>query len=144
MRPRSIILFERVYLTMIALALTHSVIVWDDSVAMLDADPVLSDLGAAYLLFVLAASMAINLLLWYFVVRRASNVARWILVIFLVINLISVALHVSAGAFPLDLPGVLDALAMVLYLAATALIFRRDASEWFERKGRMLDPDIFS
>lgn len=143
MRPVSIIWFERLFLASIVLELVNSILIWEESMAMIAADPILSPRGAIYLVLTMAISSGINLLLWYFIARRASNVAKWILVVLTVLGLAVTAMLFATSDYPRGLEDVATTIIYGLYLASIAMLFRSDAREWFERKGRMLDPDIF-
>jgi hypothetical protein len=144
MRPVSIIWFERLFLASIVLGLANSILVWEESMATITADPVLASLGATFLIVTMAISEGINLLLWYFIARRAANVAKWILVVLTLVSLAGTAMLLATATYPTGLEGVVTTIVLGLYLVSVGMLFRSDAREWFERKGRMLDPDIFS
>lgn len=143
MRPTSIVLFERIYLTAVLLSIAGFIFDWEESMETLASEPMLAEFGAAYLLLELAISIAIGLLLWYFIARRASNVARWILVVLTALGTVVLAVPIAAGEYPLDLSGVTGLVVTALSIVAIALLFRSDASRWFERRGWEVDLDVF-
>ena len=77
MRPKSIELFEKVYLGAIALGLVNTFLSWSQVNAML-ADPRMQSAGVGNgtLVFGVVVGVLIPILLWYFIARRASNVAK--------------------------------------------------------------------
>ncbi|MBN8501828.1 MAG: hypothetical protein J0M19_11820 [Sphingomonadales bacterium] len=147
MRPASIVTFDRFFLLSLAIGLVHSVIGFQDSVAMLNADPNAAQLGfgSSFLMITLVFSFAIPLLLWFLIARKASNVAKWILVVLTGIGLLGI---VSAIATLLErgpVTAVLTLLTTGLQLYAILQLFKPDAKAWLEgRGGNSNDPDIFS
>lgn len=145
MRPRSIVLFDWLYLG----SLVGSLLTVPISYAKLDearnSDPGVAALGGslgAVLVVTLLVVVALSLLLWFYVSQRASNVAKWILVVFTAIGV--------AGMVPsLMQPrtgGVQLAFAVALTLmqvVAAAFLFREDARDWFAGR-RWVDPDVFN
>lgn len=133
MRPRSIILFERALWTALALDLVNNLTTWPKLAARLAASGVAPN---PLLLFAAcAASPAIGLLLWYFIARRASIVAKWILTVlvaFAVAGFGYVLAHpVAPGARALL---ALAALAELLKVFAVTRLFTADAAPWFARR----------
>ena len=94
MRPTSIVLFERLFLLSLAIALVNGFLQYDALVAQVGNDPALAQLGwgSGAILVVMAISLLIPLLLWYFIARRASNIAKWILVVMTLLGLLFVNL----------------------------------------------------
>ena len=109
MRPASIIWFERLFLLGLALGLVNGMIQFDTALAQIESDPKLAQLGwgTGFVVTVMAISLLIPLLLWFLIARRASNIAKWVLVIFTV-------------------PG----LFFLPSSAAISFLFKRDAREW--------------
>jgi hypothetical protein len=146
MRPRSIELFEKVYIAAIAIGLVNLVVSWNQIGGMLESpEAQAAGMGPGFLVGISVVSLIISLLLWYFIARRASNVAKWIYVVLTAIGLFGV---LSSLANPLAPKG----LAMILSLAATALqvfaawlLFKPDAKAWLESKGAdgPADPSTF-
>ncbi len=130
MRPKSILMFERLFLAALAGSLVGSALSYDETVGALAADPTLQKvgLGTGFVLAVMAASFAIYLLLWYLIAHKASAVAKWILVAFTVISLIMI---VPSLAGPLDSLQLLNLIVYALHIAAVVFLFRADAVAWF-------------
>lgn len=128
MRPASIIQFERFYLGSLALGLVGNVLNWDNAVALVQADPAAAALGTGFLFISMAVGLAISLLLWFLAARKAIGVAKWIIVVFFAIGLISVPFslgQLSAMAIVTSL------VTMALQAAAVYMLFRPDAKKWF-------------
>lgn len=91
-------------------------------------DPALTGLGSGFLVGTTVFSLAVMLLLWYFVSRRASNIARWILVVFTLLGLLF--LPGSLGLFG-TLATILTLAITALQLAAIYYLFQPDAKAFF-------------
>jgi hypothetical protein len=136
MRPKSIEMFEKVYLGAIAIGLVNTVISWSQVSAILD-DPRMQavGMGSGTLIFGVVVGMLIPLLLWYSIARRASNVAKWIYVVLTALGLFG---YLSSLANPLVPKGLITVLGLVtvgLEVYAAWLLFRPDAAAWLESKG---------
>ena len=146
MRPQSIELFEKVYLGAIAVGLVNTLLSWSQVNAML-ADPRMqaAGVGSGTLVFGLIVGILIPLLLWYFIARRASSVAKWIYIVLTAVGLFA---FLSSLANPLVLKGlvtILGAATVALQVYGAWLLFRPDAVAWLESKGAdgPGDPDTF-
>lgn len=134
MRPQSIIRFEQFYLGAIVLGLVNSFLNWDTSLAQMQADPAAAQMfGSGFLMAVTAIGVAIQLLLWFFIARKASVVAKWILVVFFLLGLLGVALSLASVS---GLPMILSLLVITLQGLAVYMLFRPDAVAWLNNKGR--------
>lgn len=143
MRPNSIVMFDRFYLASLVLGAVNFFVGYDSTIAQLEADPASAELGMAgggFLWGTFAFGMAISLLLWFLISRKANNIARWILVVLAVIGVIG--LPFSLGQLPmLQLVGSLVITA--INLLAVYFLFRPDAKPWFEHGPKGMDPDVF-
>jgi hypothetical protein len=147
MRPRSIVLFDRLFLASIVLSLLQSFYSFSSARAELAADPAAAELGlgSGFMAGSIGISVAISLLLWWLVAHRAGNIAKWILTVLSAIGVVMLPWTLAG-------PGV-DAVVLTLTLAANAMVlaaifflFQQDARDWFTNKGRVgpTDPDVFS
>lgn len=129
MRPTSIVLFERLFLLSLAIALVIGFLQYDALVAQVGNDPALAQLGwgSGAILVVMAISLLIPLLLWYFIARRASNIAKWILVVMTLLGLLFV--NLDPGQLG-SLAGIASLAVTILQLVAIVLLFRADARAW--------------
>ena len=80
-------------------------------------------------------------MLWFFIVRRPSVVAKWVQVVFAAFSafaLLSALFLVASGRAQIGLQVVVGLIANILYIAAAVMLFRPDAKVWF---GEGLDDD---
>jgi len=134
MRPSSIIRFDRLYLASIVFGLIATILEWPAMTARLEGDPQLAALAPMPLIVAVGAQVigiALSLLLWFFVTRRASNVARWIVVVFTVLSVGALLYGISNGAIDNGVAGFTQMLATALGVVATVNLFRADAVAWF-------------
>ena len=129
MRPPSIIDFERAYLASLALGIVNTTIHWQ-AIEQSFEDPAMQVLGGpGAIVGILAFGMAISLLLWFFIARRASTVAKWIYVVFIAFGVVSIISNLATLPFGTQL--ILNVVAQLLQLFAAWLLFKPDARAWF-------------
>lgn len=142
MRPASIVRFERVYLASIVIWLVNLALVgWGMSMEEVDrrfnGSPALAGNPQMFDIIVLAmmGMIGIVVLFWfllcYFAARRASEVAKWIIVALLAITLIRLPFLVMGLNAVGPLGTALNLIAALLGLYAGWLLFRPDAKAWF-------------
>lgn len=149
MRPKSIIIFDWLYLGLQALTLAISPFTIPQAEEMLRGNPATAQFGAAFgsivhviMIASLVIGVIISLVLWYFVSRRRSNVAKWIIVAFTAYGALS-AINVYVNQPPELHPPLLTTLPLYLvYFAAIYCLFRKDAVAWLEGK-TPVDPNEF-
>ena len=141
MRPPSIVMFERLFLASMVLSVLAFIVGYDTLTEQLANEPGLSELGlgAGFLTGIVAVSVAIYLLLWFLIARKASSVAKWILIVLLALSLFSLP-AIFAGV--LDLIAILNIAVYALELAAVVHLFRADAVAWFRGEWNT-DPTTF-
>lgn len=129
MRPASIVMFDRLFLGSLAVSAAGVVLSWDEMTAQLANEPGVAEigLGSGFIAGAVAVGFAISLLLWFLVSHKASNVAKWILVVLAVLSLISLP---SMLGGPWDLTAILGLASYVLEIAALGFLFREDAKAW--------------
>ncbi|WP_294191783.1 hypothetical protein [uncultured Sphingomonas sp.] len=131
-RPASIVTFERLYLAGFALSLVSWVVGWPAMQAKLAANPQTAPFG--WMLFVmLGLNIALTLLLWFFTARRASVVAKWIVVVLAGLSALRFLFNLPAAlGGAVSAPSlILSTLTTALNVAAAAMLFRFDARVWF-------------
>ena len=145
-RPPSIVSFERLYLGSIVLGLVNTAIGWKAREDLLNANPAVAGnpQAQAMLAWMLPAAtvvgLAISLLLWFLVARKASLVAKWIVTVFAgfgAIGAIGVLWTLVRGLSPSLLVSVVGLVTTGLSIAAAAMLFRPDARLWFGE-----EPDV--
>src|SRR5690606_42100567 len=97
-------------------------------------DPALQrvGLGGGFVIALALAGYAIYLLLWYLIARSAANWAKWVLVLFLLLSLLSVP---DALRGPWNFSTIAALAVYVLQIAAVGLLFQADAQAWLRNKG---------
>ena len=146
MRPGSITIFHRLMIAVIAVRLTQTVAAWSQSQALLEANPATSWLGSWWFLGgVTLVSYGFYGLIWYRIVARAGNVARWIFAVITVLGLIGMPMNLANASSGLISPFtmLLMIVSALLQLAALVCLFLPDARRWFANKGVMADPLVF-
>jgi len=128
MRPQSIVMFERLYLGAILVGIVNTVIGWHQSLALLQAQPI--PLGPGFLYFTTAIGILIPLLLWYFIARQGSVVAKWVLVALFVLGLLGYVLALSRGTVFAGVSTILGVIALLMQASAIWMLFRPDAEAW--------------
>lgn len=144
-RPRSIIWFERLFLAAMLFGLMNSANNWPRIRAQMAAVPNGGVLPDWFLPVMTAIGIGINLLLWYFIARRRSVVAKWILTVLMAFGafgMLGMYQNVQRGVMAPD-TAVLSALLFLLQIVAVIFLFRPDARLWFDRKSSNLG-DTFS
>ena len=140
MRPASIVNFERVVLLSIILGIVNTILIWD----RLTAAMAVTGMGSNFVITVQAITVALYLVLIWFISRRASNVARWIYVVLAAIGLGVGLMGVGqVQALYGTIPLVITIAQYALAIASLWLLFRPDANVWF-RGERPADPGVFS
>ena len=147
MRPQSIKLFEKVYLASIAIGLVEVAVGWQRLIAE-TLEPLASvaeGTRQGLLIASVVLVFGILLLLWFLVARKASNVAKWILVALMALGAFSILKETFDSAVSKDLGFALNAVSTLLGLYAMWLLFRPDAAAWLESKGAdgPGDPETF-
>jgi len=146
MRPQSIQLFEKVFFAGFVIGLVNLFLSWNQVNAMVD-DPRLQAAGVAdgILIFGVVMGTLIPLLLWYFIARRASNVAKWVFVVLTAIGVFGFVSSLADPAMPKGAILIGSAVATALNVFAAWLLFKPDTKAWLESKGQAgpADPTTF-
>lgn len=128
--------FTRLFLASLAVAAALAAATFRDlKRALIQQDPAMGSLGDGVLVLSIALGLGAMLLLWFLIARRASNLAKWVLV---ALTALSIALQLpKLGPIvaQLDAVAVLSLLAAATQLYAIAQLFRADAVAWLTREG---------
>jgi len=132
MRPKSVVMFERLFLASLALSVVNFFVSYDAAMEELARQPGVTKLGIGdgLLIATMTIGTAIYLLLWFLIARKASNVAKWVLVVFVAIGAVSFLAALTSARFDAAMM-----LALVLYaleIAAVAFLFKEDAKAWLK------------
>jgi Na+-transporting NADH:ubiquinone oxidoreductase subunit NqrE len=140
-RPNSIIWFERVFLGSMLLSLVNSALTWSSLSEQMAATPGAATLGGNFLIGTMAVGIVINLLLWYFIARRGSNVARIIWTVLFAIGIFGViAMFFQPTSLSLK---IVPLISFALQGIGIFLLWRPDAKPWFAPNKENLE-NIFS
>ena len=144
MRPSSIIMFERLFLASLVVSAVNFFVGYDAMLASVEREPSLRALGVGqgFAVGSFVVGIAIYLLLWFFIARKASNVAKWIFVVLLALSVLSV-LYTLAASFALTVTTLLGLAIYALEISAAVFLFRDDAVAWLTHKEPTADPATF-
>lgn len=141
MRPQSIVMFERLFLASLAISVLGFILNYREMTEVLARDPGMQQvgLGSGFIVGTAVVGYALYLLLWYLIARRASKVAKWILVVFVAISVLSTLPSLTG---PWNSTIVFAVVIAALEIAAVALLFQADATAWLDGKATP-DPTTF-
>jgi FtsH-binding integral membrane protein len=132
MRPKSIQRFDIFYLGALALGLVSTAIGWNATMERMQADAATAAIATPVMVGSIVIGFGISLLLWFFTSRMRSTIAKWILVLFSVLGVLSLVFTMLNGASPGGIPGILSIVSTVLQVAAVVMLFQPDAVAWFK------------
>jgi len=144
MRPQSLVWFDRLYLGAVGIGVVSGVLNFSDSQKLLAKNGSTAVLGSSFLFITLGFSWAISLLIWYFISRRGSNIARWIWTVMMGFSLLSLPVLFTQSVSGV-LPGWRLAITLVTYglnIGALVFLFRPDAQLWFAKQPQV-DASVF-
>ncbi|HEX8625594.1 MAG TPA: hypothetical protein VF782_11005 [Allosphingosinicella sp.] len=129
MRPPSIVNFTRVVLLSLAIGILATWLSWDKIESAVAATG--AGMGTGTIVGIQAVTIALYLLLIWFIHAHGSPVAKWIYVVLcglgLVIALLGFGQTLSYG----PLPAILAAVQCILSIISLWLLFRPDSKAWF-------------
>jgi hypothetical protein len=140
MRPRAMILFERLYMVRIAIGIVAGFLIVPHLSVFIA--PQGAPVAAGYLVPAIAVGsvligIVINLLLLYFIARRRSEVAKWIFIILFALGAIGLIRSLEhGGGMVLGWSHGLSAVDLLIELAMLWLLFRPETKTWFARANR--------
>jgi cbb3-type cytochrome oxidase subunit 3 len=140
MRPSSIVNFERVVLLSLLLGVINSYLIWDQTTARVAAQ----GMGPQFVIGVQVATIAIYLLLIWFISRKGSPVAKWIYVVLCAIGLVAGVVAFRQTLALGTVPALITAVQYLLSLASLWFLFRPESKAWFEEGRGGPDPDTFA
>jgi Na+-transporting NADH:ubiquinone oxidoreductase subunit NqrB len=143
-KPVSIIFFDRLFLGSLILGVLNFLFAWNDVSEKLASMPEFAAMGfgSGFIIGTFAVGMIINLIIWYFISVRASKIAKWILVVFFAIGLLSMLSNLSNPLGPQGLSLGIAIIITAIQGAAVYMLFRPDAAAWFNRTPP-IDPETF-
>jgi hypothetical protein len=132
MKPESIRRYDMFYLGSLALLVLGFVISFDAAVASIQGQTAAKgvQVGAGFTISIFALVLVIDLLLWFLISRKRMALAKWLLVLLVIIDIYGVPALFSGA---LTLPKMISLLRIVLEAVAVAFLFTADAKAWFTR-----------
>ena len=137
MRPVSIVRFEQAYLGSVVLWLVNLALGWKTRLSSLEnnpgfaGNPQMAELAQTMMIGMTVVMLVLWLLLWYFTARRASEVAKWVVVALFGLSVIGLPFTLMSYPIVGALSTVLSLAAFALTAYAVWLLFRPDARAWF-------------
>lgn len=139
-RPKSIVLFDRLYLLSIVVSLIGAAVTWNatmakalSSPAMIQ-NPEMAPMVTIFSIVGIGIYVAITLLLWWLIAYKANNIVKWV---FVVLNVFGIAMAVfSLFAMNAEEAAAVywKAAAWLFAIPALFFLFRPDANAWFANK----------
>jgi hypothetical protein len=133
LRPQSIIRFEQFYLGSNALAVLLQVLHFTGLLG----GSTLAGVAPEFTLSIVLVTYSIVFVFWYLITRRASNVAKWILVVMAGLGLFSTVPLLLKTAETDLVYALLALLILLIQFVGMAFLFRRDAAEWLRSRGQL-------
>ena len=133
-RPKDIEWFAYIQIGVIVVGFINSLINWDALVAI-------PGNSANQQIVTQAIGYAITFALLYFIVVKASNVARWICVVLTVIGTLFIIPVLFMDTIPIPGGTVMPLLLSIAPLVSLWFLFTPAARTWFDKKN---DPNIFN
>lgn len=137
MRPVSIVRFEQAYLGSVVLWLVNLALGWKTRLNSLESNPAfagnpqMAELAQTMMIGTTVVMLVLWLLLWYFTARRASEVAKWVVVALFGLSVIGLPFTLMSYPIVGVLSTVLSLAAFTLTAYAVWLLFQPDARAWF-------------
>lgn len=129
MRPKSIVLFERLVLLGIVLGIINAFLVHEQIAEMVAAQG--QGMGTSTVYIIQAITVGLYLLLIWFISRHGSPVAKWIYVVLaglgLVAGLVGIGQTLEFGI----VPAIMAIAQYVISIVSIWLLFRPDSKAWF-------------
>lgn len=141
-RPRSILIFERLFLASMIGSIIGFILSYDAIADAIEAEPDLVKVGIspASAIAFFALTTAIWLLLYWLVAHRASNVAKWVIALLTGLGLLMIPLTLASEA---NFAMFFSLMVTALGVGAVMALFRPDAREWLEGGSGVGDTDTY-
>lgn len=143
-RPASIINFERCLWASMLLGVGSLALHWSVMIDGLKSDPTVAPMVESAVIFVgvaLGIGFALSILLWYFVARKASNIAKWIYAVVMGFGAVSTLTSLNDPTSPTGLALAISLVSTALTAFSILFLFRPDARAWFGKDA--VDPRTF-
>lgn len=132
MRPKSIVRFEQLFFASLILSALGTALTWGKRMELYHAQPGSEMIGDAFPIAMLVIGYLIYLALWYFIARKASNVAKWIYIVLIALAVLGLVMSLVMRTVVQDpLTTAQEIVCLVLEFAAIWFLFQPDALAWF-------------
>lgn len=135
MRPQSIRLFGLLYLIAVLGGLVTAWLGFAANAAVIERDPMLEGVGGPIVAGATLFMLALQLLGWWLVTKRANVAGKWIVTVLLLLTVVGWAGLLLDGLPVLDFATILNLVMPVVEAVAVAQLFRADASDWLAARG---------
>ena len=133
MRPKSIVLFERVLLAALAIDLVNNLMNWSMISERLTDSWIPP--SSVMVLGVALLPVIVGLIFWYFITRRRSRVAKWLMTLFVAIGVMGFVMTLmQAGDEALSPLVILAGISEAMKVFAVSRLFTREAKEWLGQR----------
>jgi hypothetical protein len=139
MRPKSIVLFERVVAASLVLGIVAVILYWETSAAALQQ----AGLGVGVMAGVMVVTFGLFFLLLWLIARRRSRVAGWIYIGLTALSLVTGVIGISAMLEGDALQLALTVIQYVLNLVSVILLLRPDSRDWLAGKDNPQYDQVF-
>ena len=137
MRPHSIVKFERMYLLAWVLAQIVTFLTWDALWSAVQRDISARGSGPGVIAAAIVGAI-LPLVILYFVTRRGSLIAKWIILVLIAAGAIGLLVALLRQQMLPNIASVLTVAVVLIRVAAARHLFDREARLWF--KERVADP----
>jgi NAD/NADP transhydrogenase beta subunit len=133
MRPQSIVKFERMYLLAWVLAQIVTFLTWNALWSAVQRDISARGTGPGVIAAAIVGAI-LPLVVLYFVTRRGSLVAKWIILVLIAAGAIGLLVALLRQQMVPNLASVLTVAAVLIRVAAARHLFTPEARLWFKEK----------
>lgn len=133
MRPQSIVKFERMYLFAWVISVIVTVLTWSALWSVMQRDMSARGAGAGVIVAAIVGAI-LPLVVLYFVTRRPSIVAKWIMLALIAAGVVGLVVALLRQQMVPNIASVLTVAAVLIRVAAARHLFTPEARAWFGEK----------
>lgn len=131
-RPKSIRYFELCYLGCVLVGGINTAMTWASAMASDDGQQARAVVGPWFLPIAFVFAYTLALLLWYFTARVPSRVAKWIVILWFGLSVLTVGFNLIKGP-TFETSTILSVVTLLLNAAAVWFLLRPDSNSWFAK-----------
>lgn len=133
MRPQSIVKFERMYLFAWVISVIVTLLTWNALWSAMQRDVAARGAGAGVIAAAIVGAI-LPLVVLYFVTRRPSIVAKWIMLALIAAGVVGLVVALLRQQMVPNIATVLTVAAVLIRVAAARHLFTPEARAWFGEK----------